>query len=254
MERLQKVLAAAGVASRRNSEKLITEGRVKVNGTVVTELGTKVEPNDEIRVDGRLIQSEQKVYYLFNKPKRTISASSDHRGRDTVVDYFSDVKERVFAVGRLDYDTTGILLMTNDGEFANLMSHPKFHLPKTYEVAVDGVLTDQMLRMLERGIELSDGMTLPAEVELISRKEGQKKTVIHLTIYEGRNRQVKRMMKYFHCEVTRLARIRYGFLELGNLHQGEYRKLRMYEVKKLIRMASHSTMPEASSEEGSGSM
>ena len=138
--------------------------------------------------------------------------------------------------------------MTNDGEFANAMMHPKFHLPKTYEVAVNVVLSDQMLRMLSRGIKLNDGMTLPCDIELVSRLEGKKKTVIRITIYEGRNREIRRMMEYFHCEVTRLNRIGYGFLEIGNLRQGQYRKLRMFEVRKLLNMVSHqSDMPSSES-------
>lgn len=241
MERLQKVIAAAGIASRRKAEDLIAAGRVKVNGETVREMGVKVGPHDEILVDNHSIRREEKVYYLLNKPKQYICAVRDDKGRKTVMDCFDGISERIFPVGRLDYETTGLLVMTNDGEFANAMMHPKYHLPKTYEVAVDGILTDQMLRMLARGIRLNDGMTLPADVELVSRLEGKKKTVINLTIYEGRNREIRRMMEYFHCEVTRLNRIRYGFLETGNLRQGQYRRLRMYEVRKLMNMVSHQT-------------
>lgn len=241
MERLQKVIAQAGIASRRKAEELIAKGRVKVNGETVREMGVKVSSKDRISVDGHEILKEEKVYYLLNKPKQCISAVRDDKGRQTVLDCFSGsgVDERIFPVGRLDYETTGLLIMTNDGEFANAMMHPKYHLPKTYEVAVKGILTDQMLRMLAAGIDLADGKTLPADVELVSRFEGQKKTVIRITIYEGRNRQVRRMMEYFHCEVTRLNRIRYGFLEIGNLRQGQARKLRMYEVRKLMNMTTH---------------
>lgn len=239
MERLQKVMAEAGIASRRKSEELIKAGRVKVNGVTVKEMGFKVSKDDEIVVDGHEIEKEQKVYYLLNKPKQCISAVKDDKGRRTVLDCFGPMKERIFPVGRLDYETTGLLVMTNDGEFANAMMHPKYHLPKTYEVAVNGVLTDQMLRMLSHGIRLNDGMTLPCDIELVSRLEGKKKTVIRITIYEGRNREIRRMMEYFHCEVTRLNRIGYGFLEIGNLRQGQYRKLRMYEVRKLLSMVNH---------------
>ncbi len=254
MERLQKVIAAAGVASRRKAEQLIQEGKVKVNGTVVTEMGFKVSGEDEILVNNKPIRKEEKVYYLLNKPKQHISAVSDDKGRKTVMDCFPGVKERIFPVGRLDYDTTGLLLMTNDGEFANAMMHPRYHLEKTYEVAVDGVLTDHMIHMLERGIELEDGKTLPAKVYLLSRFEGKKKTVLQITIREGRNREIKRMMEFFHCTVTRLNRIQYGFLDLGQLHQGQYRKLRMYEVKKLMKMASQSETPLERNTSSSGSM
>ena len=241
MERLQKVIASAGVASRRKAEQLIQEGKVSVNGKIVIEMGIKVSPEDEIKVNGKPLQKEEKVYYLLNKPKGYICAVSDDKDRKTVIDCFPDVKERIFPVGRLDYDTTGLLILTNDGEFANKMMHPRYHLPKTYEVAVDGVLTDQMLTMLQNGIELEDGKTLPAEVYLLKRLEGKKKTVIQITIFEGRNRQVRRMMEYFHCEVTRLARIQYGFLDLGHLRQGQYRKLRSFEVRKLMHMSDQDT-------------
>lgn len=241
MERLQKVIASAGVASRRKAEQLIQEGKVSVNGKIVTKMGIKVSPQDEIKVNGKPLQKEEKVYYLLNKPKGYICAVSDDKDRKTVIDCFPDVKERIFPVGRLDYDTTGLLILTNDGEFANKMMHPRYHLPKTYEVAVDGVLTDQMLTMLQNGIELEDGKTLPAEVYLLKRLEGKKKTVIQITIFEGRNRQVRRMMEYFHCEVTRLSRIQYGFLDLGHLRQGQYRKLRSFEIRKLMHMSDQDT-------------
>ncbi len=253
MERLQKVLASAGVASRRKAEQMIQDGKVSVNGTIVREMGFKVSGDDEILVNGKPIRREEKVYYLLNKPKQYISAVTDDKGRKTVMDCFPDVKQRIFPVGRLDYETTGLLIMTNDGEFANVMMHPKYHLPKTYEVAMDGVLTDQMIRMLEKGIPLDDGMTLPAEVYLLSRFEGKKKTVIQITIHEGRNREIRRMMEYFHCNVTRLNRIQYGFLDLGQLRQGQYRKLRMYEVKKLMHM-TQSAMPAEDNTDSSGSM
>ncbi len=233
MERLQKVIAAAGIASRRKAEEMISQGRVKVNGVTVKEMGTKVSSSDRIEVDGNEIGKEEKVYFLLNKPKKTICAVKDDKDRDTVVDLI-DCKERIFPVGRLDYETTGLLLLTNDGEFANGLMHPRNHIRKTYEVAVNGVLTDGMCSLLEKGIELEDGKTLPAEVFILKRSEKKNKTVLQITIQEGRNREVRRMMEFFHCEVTRLNRIQYAFLDLGNLRQGQYRKLRMYEVRKLM--------------------
>lgn len=233
MERLQKVIAASGIASRRNAEEMIQQGRVKVNGQTVKEMGVKVSTQDRIEVDGHEINKEEKVYYLLNKPKRTICSVSDDKERDTVVDII-DCKERIFPVGRLDYETTGLLLLTNDGEFANGLMHPRNHIRKTYEVAVKGVLTDGMCALLEKGIELEDGKTLPAEVFVLQRSEKKNKTVLQITIQEGRNRQVRRMMEFFNCEVTRLNRIQYAFLDLGNLRQGQYRKLRMFEVRKLM--------------------
>lgn len=233
MERLQKVIAQAGLASRRKAEELISQGKVSVNGKIVTEMGIQVAPEDEIIVNGISIKKEEKVYFLLNKPKHTISSVSDDKSRATVMDCFPDVTERIFPIGRLDYETTGLLLMTNDGEFANLMMHPRSHIRKTYECSIDGVLDDTMVSKLEHGIPLEDGRTLPAEVAIISRSEKKNKTVLVITIQEGRNREIRRMMEYFHCEVTRLNRIQYAFLELGNLRQGQYRKLRSFEVKKL---------------------
>lgn len=233
MERLQKVIAASGIASRRKAEEMIQQGRVKVNGQTVKEMGVKVSTQDRIEVDGHEINKEEKVYFLLNKPKRTICSVSDDKERDTVVDII-DCKERIFPVGRLDYETTGLLLLTNDGEFANGLMHPRNHIRKTYEVAVKGVLTDGMCALLEKGIELEDGKTLPAEVFVLQRSEKKNKTVLQITIQEGRNRQVRRMMEFFNCEVTRLNRIQYAFLNLGNLRQGQYRKLRMFEVRKLM--------------------
>ena len=148
-ERLQKVIAKAGVASRRKAEELIQAGKVRVNGKVVTEMGVRVSPEDEITVNGTPLQQENKVYYLLNKPRRTICSVSDEKGRDTVLSCFEGINERIYPVGRLDYDTSGLLILTNDGEFANLMMHPRYHLPKTYNVTLSGVLTDDMARILK---------------------------------------------------------------------------------------------------------
>ncbi len=239
MERLQKVIAKAGIASRRKAEELIAQGKVKVNGLTVTEMGVQVSGNDEITVNGKQIRTEEKVYFLLNKPARVICSVSDEKGRKTVMDCFEGIQERIFPVGRLDYETTGLLIMTNDGEFANAMMHPRSHLPKTYEVTLNGVLTDDMARILSNGVMLDDGKTLPADVVILSRSENRNRTILQITIYEGRNREVRRMMEYFHCEVKKLNRVGYGNLDLGNLRQGEYRKLRMYEVKKLLSMTQH---------------
>ena len=245
MQRLQKALAAAGVASRRKAEEYIAEGRVRVNGKVITEMGFQVAPDDEILVDGKPIKREEKVYYLLHKPRCTLSAVSDERGRRTVVDCLPETGARIFPVGRLDYDTSGLLILTNDGEFANKMMHPSSHLPKRYEVTVNGVITDKMVRMMEKGIMLDDGKTLPAAVFVLQRSVKKNRTVLEITIFEGRNRQVRRMMEYFHCEVDKLVRTGYGFLEIGNMQPGQYRKLRSYEVRKLTAMASDQTpVPE----------
>lgn len=236
MERLQKVIAEAGIASRRKAEELITSGKVKVNGVTVTELGTKVDSNDEIVVNGKPIVKEEKVYYLFNKPKKVICSTKDNHNRETVLDYFSHINKRVFPVGRLDYETTGLLIMTNDGEFAQLMMHPKTHIEKTYEVEVEGIFTDKMAVHLTKGIMLEGKKTLPAIVEIVSTSKRKNMSLLNITIFEGRNREIRKMMEYFNCNVKRLKRIQYGFLTLGNLRQGEYRKLRSYEIRKLINL------------------
>ncbi len=236
MERLQKIIAAAGIASRRKAEQLIAEGRVRVNGEIVTEPGTKASVNDTITVDGVEIRKEEKVYYLLNKPKHTVSSVTDDRGRETVVSLLSEEKGRIFPVGRLDYDTTGVLILTNDGDFANKMMHPRYHIPKTYLVTCEGVITDEMASQMRRGLDLEDGRTMPAKVHIFSNST-RKKTRLSITIWEGRNRQVRRMIEYFGCTVTRLERVQYGFLDVRNLRQGEYRRLRMYEVKRLLQYA-----------------
>ena len=237
MERLQKAIAKAGITSRRKAEDLILEGRVKVNGKVIQELGYQVDSHDEIYVDDVLIAKEEKVYFLLNKPKKTICSLQDEKGRKTVLACLPEVKERIFPVGRLDYDTTGLLLLTNDGDFANALIHPRYHIPKTYHVTIQGYLTDGQIKSLMHGIYLDDGKTLPAEVELISRSKKNDKSIFLITIVEGKNHEIKRMMEHFHHSVTRLERLSLGDLTLGRLHQGEYRKLRQYEVKQLLKQA-----------------
>lgn len=238
MERLQKVIAAAGIASRRKAEQMIQEGRVTVNGELVTQLGFKVSGKDEICVDGHVIHKEEKVYYLLNKPRKTICTVSDEHDRDTVLDYLPDVKERIFPVGRLDYDTTGVLLLTNDGEFANQLMHPRSHFPKTYRVTINGILTDSEAQQLRKGIPLEDGMTLPASVHIEKRNLKKEKTILLITIFEGRNREIRRMMEYFNYDVTRLNRIQYGTITVGTLRQGEYRRLRKFEVNELLELVN----------------
>lgn len=234
MERLQKVIAYAGVASRRKAEQLIVEGKVKVNGKVVRELGTKVSNSDTIEVEGVKLEKEDKVYFLLYKPKGYISAVTDDKGRKTVVDIFKKrVPERIFPVGRLDYDTTGLLLLTNDGEFSYQLTHPKFKIDKTYIARVKGVPTVDGLKKLQRGIKLEDGKTAPAKVSMTSFDEQAGKAICEITIHEGRNRQVRRMFEAIGTPVVKLKRERFAFLDLGNLKPGEYRELTKHEVKQL---------------------
>ncbi|OCL27044.1 pseudouridine synthase [Orenia metallireducens] len=236
MERLQKVMARAGVASRRQSEKLIEQGKVKVNGNVVKELGFKVNPQqDEIEVNDKKIKKEKLVYILLNKPKECVTTVSDPKGRRTVVDLVK-VRERVYPVGRLDYDTEGLLLLTNDGEVAYALTHPSHQVSKKYLATVDGVPNDAKLKALERGVQLSDGWTAPAKAERVV--EFNNKSIVSLEIYEGRKHQVKRMLKSVGHPVLELKRIKMGPLSLDeDLKLGTYRFLNKNEIDELKEIA-----------------
>jgi 23S rRNA pseudouridine2605 synthase len=234
LERLQKVLAEAGVASRRKCEEIITAGHVQVNGETVTTLGVKVDANqDEITVKGKPIHLEKKVYLLLNKPKGVITSASDPAGRKIVSDYLPGIKERVYPVGRLDYDTEGLLLLTNDGEFANLLTHPKHHVPRTYHATVKGVPHGSLIDKLKSGIKLEDGMTAPAEADYIDIKADESESVISITIYEGRNRQVRRMFEAISYPVQKLKRVQFGPLLLMGVPRGKFRHLTKNEVEEL---------------------
>jgi 23S rRNA pseudouridine2605 synthase len=235
-ERLQKILAGAGIASRRKSEKLIVEGRVTVNGAVVTELGTKADPeSDHIKVDGRLIRpSGRLVYIALNKPDNVVSTASDPQGRETVLDFLPGVRERVYPVGRLDYHSTGLILLTNDGEFANAVTAARSHVPKTYLVKSKGQLTPEEEQEFRTGIPLSGQRTAPAGLRLIRRGENP---WYEVRLFEGRNQQIRIMFKHFGHLVEKLRRVRIGSLELGSLKPGEFRHLTPEEVRKLMRMA-----------------
>lgn len=233
MERLQKVIAHAGIASRRKAESLITEGRVKVNGEVVTELGTKVSKKEQIEVDGVPIYQEEPVYYLFYKPRGVISAVSDDKNRKVVTDYFVGVPERIYPVGRLDYDTSGILLLTNDGDFSQRLSHPKHRVDKVYVAKVKGFADNKTLYPLAKGVMIEGRKTAPARFEILSidRKAGT--SIVELTIHEGRNHQVKNMLAAVGLSVQKLKRERYGDLTLQGLRPGEFRRLNAREVNSL---------------------
>ena len=231
--RLQKVIAASGLASRRKSEQLIAQGRVTVNGQVIRELGTRVDPDqDHVKVDGRhLGPVEPHAYVILNKPKGYVSSLSDPEGRPTIKDLLHGVHVRVFPVGRLDFDTEGALLLTNHGEMAQALLHPRYHVPKVYLVKVKGVLTDEEIRQLEEGVELEDGRTNPAVVKKI--KKAAENSWIELTIHEGRTHQVKRMLEVIGHPVLKLKRIKFGPLMLGDLPSGEFRYLTDREANAL---------------------
>ncbi len=232
-ERLQKVMAHGGVASRRQSEQLILAGKVKVNGHVVTELGTKVDPKtDHITVDGKPLQGkEQHVYYILNKPRGYITTAADERGRKTVIQLLNGVSERVYPVGRLDYDSDGLLLLTNDGELTQRVIHPSYHMRKVYVVKVKGVITDETVQQLREGVELEDGMTNSAYVEVLLREK--KASLLRIGIHEGRNRQIRRMCNAVGHEVIRLTRTQVGPITLGKLETGQFRALTHQELGKL---------------------
>lgn len=237
MERLQKVIAQAGVTSRRKAEGLISEGKVKVNGKVVKELGTKVSANDKIEVDNIPVVTEEKVYFLFYKPRAVLSAVSDDRGRKVVTDFFPMIPERIFPVGRLDYQTTGIILLTNDGDFANLLIHPSYKIEKEYIAKVKGIPLREKIKELEKGIKLEDGVTAPAKVKVTSVDKKKDTAIVKLIIHEGKNRQVRRMLEAIGHPVQKLKRERIGFLHSDTLQPGEYRELTPKEVKQLRNLA-----------------
>lgn len=240
-ERLQKVIADAGVTSRRKAEQLIVNGRVRLNGELVTRLGTKVDPDaDHIEVDGRLIEIEKKRTYLFYKPRQVITSVSDPQGRKVVTDFFEHIPARLYPVGRLDYDTEGLLLMTNDGKLAHYMTHPSFEIEKSYLALVEGHPDKDALHRLAQGIELADGLTAPADVALVRTLE--KAAWIRITLHEGRNRQVRRMCEAIRHPVKKLRRERMAFLRLGQLKPGQFRPLtpeEQHQLRNLIERAYH---------------
>ncbi len=231
--RIQKILSTAGIASRRKAEEWIRQGMVTVNGRVVRELGSKADPEkDHIKVLGRLVNPRQpKVVLAVHKPRRVVSTLSDPVGRETVVDLLRGVRSRVYPVGRLDYDSEGLLLMTNDGDLAQRMLHPRFEVPKTYEVKVKGVLTDDEIRALSKGMGLNDCRTVTCRIGKIRKTE--KNSWLRVVLREGRNRQIRRMMEEVGHRVLKLKRIRIGPIELGALPIGKHRYLTAHEVGSL---------------------
>lgn len=240
-ERLQKLIARAGVTSRRRAEELIVQGRVQVNGLVVTELGAKADPEkDTITVDGRELPSPQREYYLLHKPRGYVTTVRDPQGRPTVIDLVP-AWTRLFPVGRLDLDSEGLLLLTNDGELAYLLTHPRFEVEKVYEVWVRGHPTPKDLEALRRGVLLEDGPARAAQVEMLGN--WQKGARLAVTMYEGRKREVRRLFGTLGFEVKRLIRRRLGPIELGDLPVGHARRLTPQEVANLYRAAAGKAFP-----------
>lgn len=233
MERLQKVIANSGYTSRRKAEDLILAGKVKVNGETIRELGLKVGGNDTITVEGKLLNADtKKVYYLLNKPRGVISSVSDDKNRKTVID-FINTKERIYPVGRLDYDTTGLIILTNDGELANKLMHPSNEVEKTYIAKLEGILDTDAIQKLKKGV-IVDGRKVKVVKFKIKKKDIVKDTcLVELTIVEGRNHIVKNIFKELGYSVEKLTRVSLDFLNIDRLKSGEYRELSLKEVKKL---------------------
>ncbi|HAT56878.1 MAG TPA: pseudouridine synthase [Veillonellaceae bacterium] len=233
-ERLQKILSRCGICSRRKAEELILQGRVKVNGSAERTLGSTADlERDRIEVDGRPLRRERKRYFLFYKPDRVITSSDDPQGRRTVMDFFGSVRERIFPVGRLDYHTEGLLLMTNDGKLDEWLTHPRGEVKKVYEVEVRGRLSERLAAQIGRGVRLEDGKTAPCGVEVLAYDEARNRTFLRMTLHEGKNREIRRIMAHFHYPVFSLKRTQYSFLTADRLKKGTFRALTSEEVKKL---------------------
>ncbi len=234
-ERLQKVMAACGVASRRKCEEIITQGRVKVNGVVQNQLGFCVSKNDQIEVDGKLLEKENLVYYVLYKPTGYLTTVSDDLGRRTVMDLIDPEtkKTRIFPIGRLDYDTSGVLLLTNDGDLSYRLTRSSKEIEKVYQVRVNGIIDQAAVTKLMKGVMIDGVMTKRAKVDVLSFDKEAKSSLIMLTITEGRNRQVRKMCEAIGYEVKKLKRVSFGGVTLDGLTVGEYRMLKPHEIKKL---------------------
>ena len=232
MERLQKVIAEAGIASRRKAEELIVSGKVKVNNKVVTKLGTKVNPSDQIEVDNKIIEKENKEYYLLNKPRGVITSTSDDKNRKTVTELI-ETNCRIYPVGRLDYDTTGALLLTNDGDFANIVMHPSNNMEKVYLAKLEGVIKGEQINKLKNGVTLDGKVIKASRVKLKKVDNNTNKSLVEITIHEGLNHQVKRMFESVGFRVDKLTRKKIGFFDVADLKSGEYRRLTPKEIQKV---------------------
>lgn len=230
MERLQKVIAQAGIASRRKAEELIKDGKVKVNGEVIKELGTKVSESDKVEVNNKPIEKETKEYYLLNKPRGVITTTNDEHGRKTVTDLM-ETSARIYPVGRLDYDTTGAILLTNDGEFANILMHPSNKIDKVYLAKLEGIIKGEQINALKNGVMLDDVLVKASRVKLKKVNQENSTSMVEITIHEGKNHQVKRMFESVGFHVEKLTRERIGIFDINNLKSGQYRKLTPKEVQ-----------------------
>ena len=240
MERLQKVIAEAGYASRRKAEELIKAGKVYVNGEKVTEMGFKVNGNDIIDINGKPLKKEEKEYYLLNKPRGVVTTTSDDKDRKVVTDLIETTK-RIYPIGRLDYDTTGALILTNDGELTNLLNHPSSEIQKVYVAKIEGIVEPYKVKKLSDGVIVDGKKTSKAKVRIKKIDKKNDASYIELTIHEGRNHQVKKMFEAIGYNVIKLKREKYAFLDVNSLKSGEYRKLNTKEVKSLYALCKSKT-------------
>lgn len=236
--RLQKRIAQAGIASRRKAEELIRMGQVKVNGVVVTEMGVLVSVHDLIEVSGQVIEKEDLRYYLLNKPSKVISSVKDEHNRTTVIDLIDDKDNRIYPVGRLDYYSTGLIILTNDGEFANILTHPSSQITKEYHVRVEGILTQEAIAQVRKGLTTKEDNYLPAKIFNIRPDQAKNYTHFDIELIEGKNRQIRKMFKFLGFEVQKLHRQRIGPITLEKLNPGQFRVLKPYEVKQLEKAAT----------------
>lgn len=241
MERLQKIIAESGYCSRRKAEELITSGKVEVNGQVVKELGTKASFGDQITVCGTSLNREEKEYYMLYKPRGVVCTTSDDKGRKTVLDFFNTNK-RIYPIGRLDYDATGLLLLTNDGEFANLMMHPSSLIDKDYIAKVEGVVTGEDVKKLKQGIVIEKQMVKPTRVKVKKVNYDSQTTIVEITVHDGKNHEVKKLFETVNHEVIKLKRESFGILVLGDLKSGEKRKLSIKEVRQMHALATQNKL------------
>lgn len=238
MDRVQKLIANSGYCSRRKAEELILKKKVLVNG-MVANLGDKASLSDEILVEGNPIGYESKEYFLFYKPRGVVCTTKDDKGRKTVLDYFDDIPKRIYPIGRLDYDTTGVLLLTNDGDFANLLMHPSNKIDKFYVAKVKGIVTGDEIKKLKQGILLDGSKVYPSRVKLKKIDKKSLTSIVEITIHEGKNHEVKRIFESIDHEVLKLKREAFAFIGLGNLKSGERRMLTTKEVRQLKNLARY---------------
>lgn len=237
MVRLQKAIADSGFCSRRKAEEYIVNGKVLVNSKIVTELGTKVDEKDEIIVDGNAIVNQDKEYYVFYKPRGVICSTNDEKGRKTVLDFFESNK-RLYPVGRLDYDTTGIIFLTNDGDFTNMILHPKNNIPKIYIAKLEGIIDGYSIKKIKSGVIIDGVKIIPDRVKLKSTDKKSNTCIVEIIIHDGRNHEIKKIFETVNHNVIKLKRESIGFIDLTGLKSGEYRKLSIKEVKQLYAYAN----------------